>query len=599
MRHRFRVCWMNVASDPLDPAPTAGNWAVTRLSWLLATVAAGWGFFALSYAPLGRWRTAALDLGLTVLHLFLRAWLLQQPSDRRATWTAHLSVAASGLGLFVAALLSGQSQAMAHWYLVAIPLFAGYTLTLRATILWSAVALVLAAAVHLSELSARIDPEFVPDSAERLVGVGGLIVVVLGFAIAGRRAMAMHVAAVERNAAIIRAQSAELEERARVLEAVHSAAIAASHAKTAFMAMVSHELRTPLQGVIATAELLDPDGEVTEQRELRETLLDSCQALLSTSSDFLDLAKIEAGKLGMVRAPVDVHACTRSVAALFAASARRKSIRLGCEIAPGCPSQVLGDETRIRQILGNLVGNAVKFTREGSVEIKLQHLTADRGQRLRWTVQDTGIGISPENQEHLFEPYSQVAVDGRSGGTGLGLALVRALAAEMRAEVSVRSVLGVGSTFQLELDLVAVLAVGPAPAAGKAAPEEDRDITRLRILVADDNPNNRAIIGRMLERLKCSCDMVNDGAAAVLKARERPYDVVMMDLQMPELDGRSAAAQIRLLELAHQPRIVAMTANAYTEEWAACREAGMDDFVTKPMTISMLREALERSCTVG
>ena len=199
----------------------------------------------------------------------------------------------------------------------------------------------------------------------------------------------------------------------------------------------------------------------------------------------------------------------------------------------------------------------------------------------------------------MFEPYSQVAVDGRSGGTGLGLALVRALAAEMRAEVSVRSVLGVGSTFQLELDLVAVLAVGPAPAAGKAAPEEDRDITRLRILVADDNPNNRAIIGRMLERLKCSCDMVNDGAAAVLKARERPYDVVMMDLQMPELDGRSAAAQIRLLELAHQPRIVAMTANAYTEEWAACREAGMDDFVTKPMTISMLREALERSCTVG
>jgi len=369
----------------------------------------------------------------------------------------------------------------------------------------------------------------------------------------------------------------------------------ANEAKGNFLAMMSHEIRTPLNGVMGMADLLLEDELTPAQRSSIETIRSSGNNLMAMLNDVLDFAKIESGQLTLENLPFSPARCVREILQLFYGKAQARRLHLKMQVSPEVPEQLRGDAGRIRQVLTNFVSNAIKFTQRGEVEVGVSLLPYHTPGKLcvRFSVRDTGVGIPHEKQNLLFKPFSQLdaSTQRRFGGTGLGLAICRRLAELMDGEVHVESTVGCGSVFSFT-----VIVSRAEPAARPAEPA--KIIARsasARILIVDDERLNRQIVVAMLAKLGYRADMARNGLEALDALRSSDYEIVFMDWHMPEMDGLEATRAIRTeLDADHQPWVVALTASVLPEDREKCLNAGMNDYLPKPLTVDALRGAFAR-----
>jgi signal transduction histidine kinase/ActR/RegA family two-component response regulator len=370
------------------------------------------------------------------------------------------------------------------------------------------------------------------------------------------------------------------------------AAEAASRATSTFLTTVSHEIRTPLNAVIGTAGLLESTTLDAQQRELVEIVRSGGDTLLAIVNDVLDFAKIESGRLDLEQRPFELAALVRRSIGLVEHAARRKGLRIDSTIEPHLPAWLLGDDTRLGQVLLNLLSNAVKFTSSGAVRLDVVSEGLSDRCRLRFDVRDTGIGIPAARVTQLFQPFTQAdaSTTRRFGGTGLGLAISRRLAELMDGSISVESVEGEGTTFSLRV----VLPQASAPEASVPVAIELRQSTSpLRIVIAEDNRINQLVQRRLLRHLGYTCDVVVNGRELVEAMAREPYDVVFLDMQMPEMDGLQAARHLQERQLS-EVYLIALTADVTTETRAACAAAGIHEYLSKPLTLDTLAATMAR-----
>jgi signal transduction histidine kinase/ActR/RegA family two-component response regulator len=553
--------WVDRLLNPalLDPqvAPKA-RFLVEQLA-VGFVVASG---FSVAYALLGRTREALITvggtLGLAVCLLALR-WVR---SHVPVTWAAMLVC----LGLFGLPVANEPAldPAVLAWVSV-VPFVAALLLDTRhalAALAMSvgAMALMMAAREGLPLVAA--DPWL---SFARVVA---LVVTIFLFGI--RFAL----------------------ERARALEQLERA----SQAKSAFLATMSHEIRTPMNGVLGITELLLAGPLDVETREKLSIMRQSGQTLVALVNDLLDFSKVEAGKLKPEATDFDLRLLVDDASGLHRAAAKLKGVGLTVTFSPSLPEVVRGDAFRLRQVLGNLVSNAVKFTERGEVRLSVEEVPPLDGaaHRVRFVVADTGIGIDSRTLARLFRPFEQAdsSTTRRYGGTGLGLALSQSLVRLLGGEIAVESVPGVGSRFSFELPFESgVLALAQQPIEAEAPARR----TDLPVLVVDDNLINLKVACSLVEKAGYRTERASNGAEALEKVSRGEYLLVLMDCHMPVMDGFEAAERIRGLDSdAAMLPIVALTASAMPEELEACKRAGMNDCLTKPVSLQTLKALLHR-----
>jgi len=364
----------------------------------------------------------------------------------------------------------------------------------------------------------------------------------------------------------------------------------ANQAKSLFLANMSHELRTPLNGVIAIGDRLAEETDPAVRRELGALVTSSGRLLEQVLGDILDVSKIEAGQFQLSPAPFDLERLVRGMAQLHAAAAEAKGLNFSWSVEPEAVGRYLGDSGRISQILSNLLANAVKFTSQGAVSLAV----ARRGEALAFTVSDTGVGFDDTVRERLFKRFVQAdqSITRQFGGTGLGLSISAALAEMMGGRIDARAVLGAGATFEVELPLPRSL---EAEADTGAKAEAEVSLEGLRVLVAEDHPTNRKVVEIVLQPFGIDLTMVEDGVAALAAVERQTFDAILMDMQMPLMDGLSATRAIRAREVAlgaQRVLIIMLTANAMEEHVASAKAAGADLHLAKPLHPAQLLEAL-------
>jgi signal transduction histidine kinase/AmiR/NasT family two-component response regulator len=381
----------------------------------------------------------------------------------------------------------------------------------------------------------------------------------------------------------------EARRVARAQDEARKAAEEANRAKSDFLAVMSHEIRTPLNGVLGMAQAMDMEPLAPLQRDRLRVIRESGGALMDLLDDLLDISRIEAGRLSLEMQDFNLRTAVEGAHAAFAAEARAKSLDFTLDVDPAVHGLWRGDPARVRQVLSNLISNSVKFTREGGVSVRLSRNAAG----VRFEVSDTGIGIAPDRVTRLFEKFARADVSAtrESGGAGLGLAICQELCRAMGGAITVGSAPGQGSTFAVDLPLRQV----ERPASRHQPLPSRLSEGSMRVLVAEDNPVNRMVLKALLAQFDLDPTIVENGAEAVRAWESAHWDLILMDVQMPVMDGPTATMTIRAREaVLGRPRtpILAVTANTMAHQLASYRAAGMDDVIPKPLNVTELFAAM-------
>jgi CheY-like chemotaxis protein len=365
---------------------------------------------------------------------------------------------------------------------------------------------------------------------------------------------------------------------------------------------MSHEIRTPMNGIMGMTELLLNSGPSPAQQQMLNRINNSTNALLTVINDILDFSKIESGQLVLETIAFNLRETVTEAISLVEGHAAAKHLDLEIRIDPQIPEIVAGDPVRLRQILLNLLSNAVKFTESGA--ISLCCTVQESGDLFRFEVTDSGIGISPENMSMIFERFSQAdsSTTRRFGGTGLGLSITQQLTRLMGGEIGVTSTLGSGSTFWFTVRLQSTNRPSEQVRQEERPAASRHSLAGIRVLVVEDTPDNRDVCSQILTMLGCRLDIACDGLEAVAILRRERFDVVLMDCQMPNMDGYEATRELRAWELQEgRPRtpVIALTGNAFAEDQRLCLAHGMDDYLAKPFNISQLATTIQRWLPAG